>query len=256
MLSSRDLFLAECPRHGSLQCAPSRLRKCGATASLFSQDLRSAQQHGQARHSVSQQPAKRQNARTHNLEGQHCAEASATQQHRGSKTPRHCLPNAVIDLQASTSNGADAAMPTEQGQPQGTRISSSQPQSRDSNAHLHACKGTQKPSAQLAVWCWEWANTRWRASFFFLMASVAFVIGSGASLQPHVFAGRRRSIHTCSNDNHCYRLQVCHFLLQTHGMKGPGTLVCTLQQAAFLIFSRTSDTAWYGLQETGCWEDC
>ena len=206
MLSSRNSCSAECPRHGSLQCAFLRLHKCGVTASHFSQDLRSAQQRCQARHSVSvshQQPAKRQHARTHSHAGQHCAEASATQHYRKSRTSRHCLPNAVIDLQVSTSSGLEAAVPTEQGQPQGTGKISSQLQSRDSIVELSACKGNQKPSARLALWCWEWANTRWRASFFFLMASVAFVVGSGASLQPHIFAGRLRSIHPCPDDHHC-----------------------------------------------------
>ena len=206
MLCSRNLCSAECPRHGSLQCTPPHVRKYGATASVFSQDLCSAQQHGQAKHSVSvlhQQTAKRQRARTHNPAGQHCADASGTQHHSESKTSRQCLPNVVIDVQASTINGAEAAVPTEQGQPHGTGKTSSQPQSRDTIVELKACKGIQKPSTQLALWCWEWANTRWRASLFFLMASVAFVIGSGASLQPHIFAGRLRSIHACPECLHC-----------------------------------------------------
>ena len=50
-------------------------------------------------------------------------------------------------------------------------------------------RGHAREAAQAGLWCWEWGSTRWRASFFFLMASVAFVIGSAASLQPHMFAG-------------------------------------------------------------------
>ena len=206
MLSSRNLCSAECPRHGSLQCTPPHLRIRSATASVFSQDLCSAQQHGQAVRSVlvsHQQTAKRQRARTHNLAGQHSGEASVTQHYSERKTSRQCLPNAVIDLQASTSNGAEAAVPTEQGQSQGMGKSSSRLQSRDNIEELSACKGIQRPSTQLALWCWEWANTRWRASLFFLMASVAFVIGSGASLQPHIFAGRLKFVHPCPEHLHC-----------------------------------------------------
>ena len=94
-------------------------------------------------------------------------------------------------------------MPTEQGQSQGMGKSSSQLRSRDNLEELSASKGIQRPSTQLALWCWEWANTRWRASLFFLMASVAFVIGSGASLQPHIFAGRLNSVHPCPEHLHC-----------------------------------------------------
>ena len=54
--------------------------------------------------------------------------------------------------------------------------------------HIHE-QGHGWKAAQASLWHWEWGSTRWRASFFFLMASVAFVIGSAALLQPHIFAG-------------------------------------------------------------------
>ena len=50
-------------------------------------------------------------------------------------------------------------------------------------------QGHGRSPAPAGLWCWEWGSTRWRASFFFLMASVSFVVGSAASLQHHMFAG-------------------------------------------------------------------
>lgn len=49
--------------------------------------------------------------------------------------------------------------------------------------------GRGREAAPAGLWCWEWCSIRWRASFFFLMASVAFVVGSAASLRHHMFAG-------------------------------------------------------------------
>lgn len=56
-------------------------------------------------------------------------------------------------------------------------------------------QGHGRKTPQAGLWSWEWGSTRWRASFFFLMASVAFVIGSAASLQHHLFAGVSLSDH-------------------------------------------------------------
>ena len=198
MLSSRDFRIAECPRPGKLQPAPLHPGRCGAIGSRCSQGSRSAQQPGQAVQSVSvlhQQTAVRHHACTQDCAGQHFAEASITQQSSENKASGQCLANAVMDSQASTSTGAGAAVPTEQGQSRGTRKVSSYPHFSGSVVQSKASKGVQEPSTQPALWCWEWANTRWRASFFFLQASVAFVLGSGASLQPHIFAGRLQSIH-------------------------------------------------------------
>ena len=206
MLSKRDLQLAEFPRHGSLRKSPSHLHRCGATGSAFSHDPRSAQRSAKAMRSVSvshQQTAKRQHAGSLNSAGQQLAEASVTQHSSDSKVSGRCLPDTVMDLQASTGNGAEAAGPTEQGQSEGTRKAFfSPPQPGDSTAQSNACTGSQKPSTELALWCFEWANTRWRASFFFFMASVAFVVGSGASLQTHIFAGRLRPIHARPENLH------------------------------------------------------
>ena len=212
MLSYGDLRLAECPRHGSLLCAPPHLRRCGARGATSGQDPRSAQQPGQAVRGVSvspQQTARRQHAHSHTFAGQRFVEASVAQPSSDSKVSGRCPPNAVMDLHGSTNNSAEAAVPTEHGQSRGMAETSSQPHSRDSIVQLRASTGIQEPSTQLALWCWEWANTRWRASFFFLMASVAFVIGSGASLQPHIFAGKLRSVHFCPGKLHCLCLLVC-----------------------------------------------
>lgn len=67
-----------------------------------------------------------------------------------------------------------------------------------------------RQAAQAGFWCWEWASTRWRASFFFLMASLAFVVGSAASLQPEAFAG---TVSLC-----CFDAQM-HSCLAAHAPK-------------------------------------
>ena len=76
-----------------------------------------------------------------------------------------------------------------------------------SSIHLPCKQQSEKRAANVkpqrkqapGFWCWEWANTRWRASFLFLLASAAFVIGSGASLQPNLLAGETSLIRKASD---------------------------------------------------------
>ncbi len=81
-------------------------------------------------------------------------------------------------------------------------------------------RGHDREAAQAGLWCWEWGSTRWRASFFFLMASVAFVIGSAASLQPHMFAGTF-SYHQKASSSFCSISFACEAQLLASQAKEP-----------------------------------
>ena len=140
-----------------------------------------------------QSKAKLQRISTHNRAVQRHPSASQQQQTTERQHARADRPATDHASQSSPSlqlaknySPDSSAVPIEQVQ----HTSSAMPGKRHTERSTKAFVASRgRRAAQAGYWCWEWASTRWRASFFFLMASLAFVVGSAASLQPEALAG-------------------------------------------------------------------